>query len=86
VSHLESVRGEFGYVDQVPRMLAYQQAHPHVMIRPRSHAAYWEAIIEEQDGETAVYRYTLRELMDKLESLAAAGPAGPGGAQDAPGR
>ena len=71
------VRGELGYIDQVPRWQVYEAAHPNVTIRPRSHAAYWEAIIEELDGETAVYRYTLRELLDRLESLAAAGPAGP---------
>ncbi len=68
---VDAVRGELDYVDQVPRRQAYEAAHPGVVIRPRSHAAYWEAIIEEPSGETAIYRYTLRELLDKLESLGA---------------
>jgi hypothetical protein len=84
VSHLASVRGEPDYTAHVPRLLAYKQAHPHVEVL--YFGAYWQAIIPEDGGTTVCVRYTLHELMDKLESLAAAGPAGPPAARDAAGR
>ena len=62
------VRGEPEYVDQVPRRQAYEAAHPEVeilYIRP-----YWQAIINEQnDGKHIIIRYSLKQLLDKLESM-----------------
>jgi hypothetical protein len=60
-------RTESAYVDQVPRRMAYEAAHPHVTIT--YHRTYWQAVIREQDGETVVSRYELKALLDKLESL-----------------
>jgi hypothetical protein len=61
------VRGEPEYPDQVPRRIAYQDAHPDVEIiylRP-----HWQAVIHEGDGLQIITRYTLKALLDKLESL-----------------
>ncbi len=60
------VRGEPGYVDQVPRRLAYEAAHPNVEILYLG--PYWQAIIREEAGQTIITRYELRGLLDKLES------------------
>lgn len=61
------VRGEMEYPDQVPRRQAYEQAHPGVEIIYLG--PYWQAIIREDDGQTIFTRYTLKQLLDKLESL-----------------
>jgi len=61
------VIGEPGYVDQVPRRQAYEAAHPETEIIYAG--AYWQAIIREEAGETVTTRYTLRELLDKLDEL-----------------
>jgi hypothetical protein len=62
------VRGEPEYVDQVPRRLAYEAAHPEVEIIYLG--PYWQAIIhEDKDGKTIISRYSLKQLLDKLESL-----------------
>lgn len=55
------------YVDQVPRRLAYEAAHPEVKIT--YNGPYWKAVIPEDQGETVITRYDLRQLLDKLESL-----------------
>ena len=68
------MHGEPEYVDQVPRKLEYEAAHPEteiLYIRPR-----WQAIIREDGGETVVVRTHLQSLMDKLEELALAGIPG----------
>ena len=62
------VIGEPAYADQVPRRQAYEAAHPQTEIIYRG--AYWQALIPEPDGETVITRYTLRELLDKLDELA----------------
>jgi hypothetical protein len=59
------------YVDQVPRREAYEAAHPGVEITYMG--PYWRAVVREDDGETAVVRYDLKALLDKLESLDAPG-------------
>ena len=82
--HPASVRSEPEYIDQVPRMLAYKEAHPETEII--YFGPHWQAILREDGGMTVITRFSLQQLMDKLESLAAAGPAGPPGAQDAAGR
>jgi hypothetical protein len=57
------------YVDQVPRRLEYEAAHPEVKITYLGPA--WQAVITEDDqGETVITRYQLKALLDKLESLA----------------
>ena len=61
------VRGEPEYIDQVPRRLAYEQAHPNVEIIYLG--PYWQAIIREGDGQTIITRHALKGLLDKLEAL-----------------
>lgn len=61
------VRGEPDYVDQVPRRAAYERAHPNVEIIYLGN--YWQAIIREESGQTIISRYTLKALLDKLESV-----------------
>lgn len=65
------VRGEPEYVDQVPRRLAYEAAHPDVEIIYLG--PYWQAIIREGDGQTIVTRHSLKVLLDKIEALDAQG-------------
>jgi hypothetical protein len=61
------VRGEPEYVDQVPRRQAYEAAHPGVEIIYLPPC--WQAIIREGgDGMTIITRYSLKALLDKLES------------------
>jgi len=69
------VRGEPDYVDQVPRKLAYERAHPDVTISYRG--AHWQAVVPHHNGETVVTRMSLRWLMDALEKLGE--PAAEGG-------
>jgi hypothetical protein len=38
---------------------------------------WWQARIPESDGELVITRYTLRELLDKLDQLTGTSP-GPG--------
>jgi len=61
-----AVRGEPDFGDQVPRRLAYEQAHPDVRISYLG--PHWQAVIED-DGETVVTRFELKALLDTLESL-----------------
>jgi hypothetical protein len=64
---MELVHGESSYVDQVPRRLAYQAAHPDVTITYLGPA--WKAVITEDQGEIVITRHELKALLDKLESL-----------------
>ena len=61
------VRGEPDYVDQVPRRMAYEAAHPDVEIIYLG--PYWQAIIREEDGQAIYTRHSLKQLLDKLSSL-----------------
>lgn len=54
--------------DQVPRLAAFRAAHPHVDIREGEFGT-WHGRITEDGGETTAVRYTLRELLDKLDEL-----------------
>ena len=66
--------------DQVPRLLAFRTAHPEVIIGDGGFGT-WQARIPEPSGEIVVTRYTLRELLDKLDELTAdPGEPGPGAA------
>ena len=62
------VSGEPGYADQVPRRIAYETAHPDVEIIYIG--PYWQAIVRERDdGKTIITRHSLKQLLDKLESI-----------------
>jgi len=61
--------------DQVPRLLAFRAAHPEVIIGDGGFGT-WQARIPEPDGETVTTRYTLRELLDRLDVLTADGRPG----------
>jgi len=51
--------------DQVVRLASFREAHPAVTIGARD--GWWQARIPEASGETVITRYTLRELLDKLD-------------------
>jgi hypothetical protein len=62
-----TIRGEPDYVDQVPRRLADEKAHPTteiIYIGP-----YWQAILREDTGQTIITRHSLKQLMDKPEAI-----------------
>jgi hypothetical protein len=50
------------------RLARFRAAHPDVIIGPGGFGT-WQARIPEQDGETVTTRYTLRELLDRLDEL-----------------
>jgi hypothetical protein len=52
----------------VERLTQFRAAHPETVIDDGGRAV-WRAIIPEPNGETVVVRYTLRELLDKLDEL-----------------
>lgn len=54
--------------DQVIRLARFKDAHPGVIIGDGGFGTM-QARIPEPDGETVITRYTLRELMDKLDEL-----------------
>ena len=54
--------------DQVPRLQASRVTHPEVIIGDGGFGV-WQAPIPEPDGERIISRYTLRELLDKLDEL-----------------
>jgi hypothetical protein len=64
--------------DQVPRLIAFRQANPGVIIGDGGFGTM-QARIPEENGETVVTRYSLRELLDKLESIMSSPPGAGGG-------
>jgi len=54
--------------DQVLRLARFRQEHPDVIISPGAFST-WQARIPEAAGETVTIRYTLRELLDRLDQL-----------------
>ena len=54
--------------DQVPRLRDFRAAYPDVIIGPGGFGT-WQARIPELNGETVASRYTLRELLDRLDEL-----------------
>ena len=56
--------------DQVVRLREFRAAYPHVIIGAGGFGT-WQARIPEPDGETVATRYTLRELLDRLDELTA---------------
>lgn len=63
---LRGLRGGLCEPDQVPRLIAFRQAHPEVSI---TLDGLWRAVIPAQDGETVLCRYELRALLDKLAEV-----------------
>jgi hypothetical protein len=61
--------------DQVLRLQAFRAAHPEVIIGDFGFGV-WQARITEPDGEHVISRYTLRELLDRLDELTGGAPAG----------
>jgi hypothetical protein len=62
---LRLVREEPG---QVLRLQAFRAAHPEVIIGDFGFGV-WQARIPMPQGEHVISRYTLRELLDKLDEL-----------------
>ena len=54
--------------DQLSRLGAFRAAHPEAVIGDGGFGT-WLAVIPEENGETVVSRYTLRELLDKLGEI-----------------
>ena len=54
--------------DQVLRLQAFRAAHPDVIIGDGGFGV-WQARVPEPDGEHVISRYTLRELLGKLDEL-----------------
>jgi hypothetical protein len=54
--------------DQVLRLHHFRQAHPGVIIGDGGFGTF-QARIPELNGETVITRYSLRELLDKLDEL-----------------
>ena len=57
---------QFQATGQVLRLHAFRAAHPEVIIGDGGFGV-WQARIPEPDGERIISRYTLRELLDKLD-------------------
>ena len=58
--------------DQVLRLQAFRAAYPEVIIGDLGFGV-WQARISEPDGERTISRYTLRELLNKLDELVGEG-------------
>ena len=54
--------------DQVLRLQAFRAAHPNVIIGDGGFGV-WHARVPEPAGEHVIGRYTLRELLGKLDEL-----------------
>lgn len=53
---------------EMPRLEAFRARHPDVIIGLLGFDA-WQARIPEPNGETVISRYTLKELLDKLDEV-----------------
>ena len=63
--------------DQVLRLREFRVGHPDVIVGDGGFGTM-QARIPEPHGETVITRYSLRELLDKLDEVTT-GPAGPPG-------
>jgi hypothetical protein len=54
--------------DQVIRLARFRLEHPSVIVGTAEFGT-WQGRIPEANGETVTNRYTLRELLDKLDKL-----------------
>ncbi len=68
-------------LDQIFRLQAFRAAHPEVIIGDGGFGV-WQARIPEPNGEHVISRYTLCELLDKLDELAIEQPNRPDGCPD----
>ena len=69
--------------DEVLRLQAFRAAHPEVIIGDGGFGV-WQARVPEPNGEHVISRYTLRELLDKLDELTPSERQGPTLPRDAP--
>lgn len=53
---------------QAARLAAFRRRHPQVSVGADEYR-HWQARIPARDGERVIVRYTLRELLDKLDVL-----------------
>jgi hypothetical protein len=56
--------------DQVPRLQVFRAAHPDVITGPGGFGT-WQARIPRENGQIVTSRYTLRELLNRLDELTA---------------
>ena len=61
----------------MPRLLEFRAAHPGVIIGDGGFGTF-QGRVPEPNGETVITRYSLRELLDKLEIITGS-PPGAGG-------
>ncbi len=61
--------------DQLRRLWEFRTAHPHIVIGTGEFST-WQARIPADSGEIVTTRYTLKALLDKLDSLLDAPGAG----------
>ena len=54
-------------LEQVMRLARFRQAHPAVMVG--AGRGWWQAVIPATNGEQVITRYTLGQLLDKLDDL-----------------
>lgn len=54
-------------LEQVMRLARFRQAHPGVMVGAGH--GWWQAVIPAGNGEQVITRYTLRQLLDRLDEL-----------------
>jgi hypothetical protein len=54
-------------LEQVMRLGRFRQAHPGVMVG--AGRGWWQAVIPEPNGEQVITRYTLGQLLDRLDEL-----------------
>ena len=66
--------GALGEPDQLLRLARFRAAHPEVIIGDGGFDTV-QALLPEPHGETVITRYTLRELLDRLDELTT-GPNG----------
>ncbi len=69
--------GTLGEPGQLFRLSRFRTAHPEVIIGDGGFGTL-QARIPEPDGETVITRYTLRELLDRLDELTTAQNDQPG--------
>lgn len=70
--------------DQVLRLHRFRHDHPEVIIGDGGFGTF-QARIPEPNGETVITRYSLREVLDKLDELTGQGDRERSGRRDMPG-
>lgn len=72
-SGLHLIQG--GQLDQVVRLARFRERHPDVIVGDGGFGTV-QARIPEPSGEIVITRYTLRELLDKLDEVTAVSAPG----------